>query len=235
MIVVFGKKKRRKMKKNKQPGTEHLLNYTAQRYQLTRPSKVSPVMDLIRQVKPKNKKEWMDYYWGHAKTKNNHPITKKSLNQLGDILYEKMHKIIKKEFLSAFKKIDKKTCRDYIYDVVINRTYDGYNRECAVVYKILSKRFPQILFNESDSELDHAGDIDFIGKINEKYSIGIQIKPLTSKSGYGSYNPEDRMLNNFLNFEKKYKGKVYILYCDKKKLQNNSILDEIEKDISDIS
>ena len=45
----------------------------------------------------------------------------------------------------------------------------------------LSKIFSDIEFEESDSELDHAGDIDYIAKIVDK-CIGIQIKPVTASA-----------------------------------------------------
>jgi len=38
--------------------------------------------------------------------------------------------------------------------------------------------------NISDSELDHAGDIDYIGKLGNK-AFGIQIKPITANSNFG--------------------------------------------------
>lgn len=43
----------------------------------------------------------------------------------------------------------------------------------------LSNIFPNIKFEESDPELDHAGDIDYIAKVGNK-AIGIQIKPVTA-------------------------------------------------------
>jgi hypothetical protein len=51
--------------------------------------------------------------------------------------------------------------------LAINRTYDGYVREKSVVNDNLAKRFPGIIFEESDSELDHAGDIDYIGILKQ--------------------------------------------------------------------
>lgn len=72
-------------------------------------------------------------------------------------------------------------CKDYIFNLTINRTYDGYIREKSVVNDGLAKLFPDIVFEESDPELDHAGDIDYIAKVGEK-TFGIQIKPITAKA-----------------------------------------------------
>lgn len=44
--------------------------------------------------------------------------------------------------------------------MTINRTYDGYIREKSVVNDNLAKKFKDVIFEESDPELDYAGDID---------------------------------------------------------------------------
>ena len=59
-----------------------------------------------------------------------------------------------------------------IYNLTINRTYDGYMREKSVVNDGLAKTFPDVLFEESDPELDHAGDIDYVAKVGT-YQFGI--------------------------------------------------------------
>ena len=55
--------------------------------------------------------------------------------------------------------------KDYIYQVTIVRTYDGFLLEKSVVNDGRAKIFPEIEFEESEPELDHAGDIDYIGKV----------------------------------------------------------------------
>ena len=42
---------------------EKVLNYTAQTYQLTRPKKVGPMMELIRQCQPKTFDDWPESPW----------------------------------------------------------------------------------------------------------------------------------------------------------------------------
>ncbi|MCF6179686.1 MAG: MjaI family restriction endonuclease, partial [Geopsychrobacter sp.] len=58
-------------------------------------------------------------------------------------------------------------CKEYIYQVTIVRTFDGFLLEKSVVNDGLAKIFPEVEFEESDPELDHAGDIDYIGKIGD--------------------------------------------------------------------
>lgn len=45
-------------------------------------------------------------------------------------------------------------------------------REKSVVNDGLAKTFPDVLFEESDPELDHAGDIDYVAKVGT-YQFGI--------------------------------------------------------------
>jgi hypothetical protein len=76
-------------------------------------------------------------------------------------------------------------CIDYIFNLTINRTYDGFLREKSVVNDGLAKIFTNVVFEESDPELDHAGDIDYVAKVGDK-AFGIQIKPVTAKANFGN-------------------------------------------------
>jgi len=79
-------------------------------------------------------------------------------------------------------------CVDYIHNLTINRTFDGYLREKSVVNDGLAKIFPQVRFEESPTELDHAGDIDYMGYVGTR-AFGIQIKPVTARSNFGNLLP----------------------------------------------
>ena len=70
---------------------EHVLNYTAQRYGLTRPNKVGPVMELIRKCQPKTIEDWEKFYWENAFTKkaDSEKVDKELVKELGKRLYEK--------------------------------------------------------------------------------------------------------------------------------------------------
>jgi len=131
---------------------------------------------------------------------------------------------------TAFKQLTLKDCIDYIYNLTINRTYDGYIREKSVVNNGLAKFFTDIVFEESSSELDHAGDIDYIAKIGNK-AIGIQIKPITAKSNFGNYSPSERMKASFVSFKEEFGGNVFIVYSDKGEIANTEIVDGIRQEI----
>lgn len=215
---------------------EKVLNYTSNAYQLTRPNKVGAVMELIRECQPRTFEEWRDYYFSKALTKTKVPVkvTHEILSELGDRLFEKLTEVVIPEWTEAFRQITREDCMEYIYQVTVPRTYDGFLTEKSVINDYLEKVFPEVIYEESDADLDHAGDIDYIGKIGNK-AFGIQIKPVTANSNFGNYKPTDRMQANFEAFEEKYGGKVFVVFSsktrNKKEIQNKEILDEIKIEI----
>jgi len=211
---------------------EKVLNYTCQTYQLSRPNKVGAVMALIRECQPKKIEEWEKWYFENAHTEAKAPtkVSKESLRELGERLYEKITEVVIPEWSAAFKQLTLQDCIDYIYNLTINRTYDGFLREKSVVNNGLAKAFPEVEFVESDPELDHAGDIDYIGKVGDK-AFGIQIKPVTARANFGNYSPSERMKASFAEFEKKYGGKVFIIYSLDGEIANKEVIEEIRKEI----
>ena len=121
-------------------------------------------------------------------------------------------------------------CIDYIYNLTINRTFDGFLREKSVVNDGLAKIFPEVVFEESDLELDHAGDIDYIAKVGNK-AFGIQIKPVTARANFGNYSATERMKASFADFEEKFGGKVFIVFSLDGEIANKEIVNEIQKEI----
>lgn len=211
---------------------ERVLNYACQTYQLSRPNKVGAVMALIRDCQPESFEEWRDWYFNNAYTAGKNPtkITVEGLKELGERLYVKIREIVIPEWESAFRELTEKDCIDYIYNLTINRTYDGYVREKSVVNDGLSKIFPDVKFEESDPELDHAGDIDYIAKIGDK-AIGIQIKPITASANFGSYSLTDRMKASFESFKNMYGGNVFIIFSLDGEIANQNIVSQIGDEI----
>ncbi len=214
---------------------ERVLNYACQTYQLSRPNKVGAVMSLIRKCQPASFEEWKKWYFENAFTDSKKPIkiTSETLNELGERLYSKITEIVIPEWEAAFRELTLQDCIDYIYNLTINRTYDGYVREKSVVNDGLAKIFTDVIFEESDPELDHAGDIDYIAKIN-KHAIGIQIKPVTASANFGSYSLTERMKASFKSFQEQFGGKVFIVFSLKGEIANKEIIDEIRSEINRI-
>lgn len=211
---------------------EKVLNYATQTYQLSRPNKVGTVMALIRECQPATFDEWVEYYFMHAFTNSKEPvkITPDTLKELGERLYVKITEIVIPEWTEAFQSLTLDDCIDYISNLTLNRTYDGFVREKSVIYEYLAPKFTSVKFEESDPELDHAGDIDFLGWVGDK-AFGIQIKPITSKSNFGNYSASERMSNSFKDFEIEFGGKVLIIYSVKNEIANLAVIDEMQEEI----
>ena len=211
---------------------EKILNYACQTYQLSRPNKVGAVMALIRECQPHTIEEWEQWYFRNALTeaKTKTKITKESLQELGERLYEKITEVVIPEWQAAFNQLTLQDCVDYIFNLTINRTYDGFLREKSVINDGIAKIFTEVVFEESDPELDHAGDIDYIAKVGNK-AFGIQIKPVTTKSNFGNYSATERMKASFADFEEKFGGKVLIVFSLDGEIANKEVILEIQKEI----
>lgn len=211
---------------------EKVLNYACQTYQLSRPNKVGTVMALIRECQPRTIEEWENWYFENAVTdgKSSLKVTEESLRELGLRLHEKITQVVIPEWQEAFQKLTLEDCISYIHNLTINRTYDGYTREKSVVNDGLAKIFPNIIFEESPPELDHAGDIDYLGFVGEK-AFGIQIKPITAKSNFGNYSLSERMKASFMAFTSDFHGKVFIIFSNDGEIGNKEIIEEIDKEI----
>lgn len=213
---------------------EKVLNYTCQTYQLSRPNKVGAVMALIRECQPNTIEEWEIWYFENAYTTGKKPfkITKENLWELGERLHEKIIEVVIPEWQEAFSKLTKENCINYIYNLTINRTFDGYLREKSVINDGLTKVFPDIRFEESPSELDHAGDIDYLGYVSEEIAFGIQIKPVTAKANFGNYSVSERMKASFEAFKDDFGGNVFIVYSLDGEIANKDIFENIENEIA---
>ena len=221
--INFGKKKR-------------VLNYACQTYQLSRPAKVGAVMELIRQCQPQSIDEWEQWYFDNAYTNTRTPIkiTKEILRELGERLYAKITQIVIPEWQEVFRELTEQDCIDYVYNLTINRTYDGYVREKSVIYDGLAKIFTTLDFKETEPELDHAGDIDYTARVGTS-QIGFQIKPITANSNFGGYSLSERMKANFNDFTRQYGGKVFVIYSIKGEIANKDVIQDIGKEIKRLS
>lgn len=216
---------------------ETLLNLAINRFQLNRPPCVGEIMRLIRECQPQSFDEWDAWYFENAMTNGKSPvkITRDSIREIGERLYAKLEEFVIPEMKEAISSITEADCVDYVYNLVIRRTYDGYITEKSVVTDKLASKFPDIEFKESTPELDHAGDIDYVAVVG-KYQFGIQVKPITVDTSMASYSISSRMQKSFDAFTKKYGGKVFIVKSKKedgtKTIVNKEVIAEIEAEIN---
>ncbi len=202
---------------------EWILNQANMRWGLTKKNKVGPVAEIIRKLSPKTLKEWECYYF-----KNAYP--KEHLEELGRKLYIKITEVCAAEIDS----ITEEDCINFIINLVIMRTYDGYQSEIQTVYGQLQNALG-VKIEAAPDEWDRGYNVDFFIKVKEKY-IGLQIKP----AGY-AYIPQ---IINEMNFQKKthdkftakYGGKVFYIISvtegKKKVIQNPEIIEEISQEIA---
>jgi hypothetical protein len=216
-------------------GKEHVLNFTATRFQLTRPKAVGPTMELIHRCKPKSMSEWVQFYWKNAFTATKKPvkITKEILDELGERLYIKITEVVIPEWTKAFDEITLDDCKEYILDVTLNRTYDGFHRESAV-YRELAVAFDGVVkFEKTDGETDSSLDVDYIGVVIKNYkTLGIQVKPISVRGAQRGYSLTDRVRNNFRRFEEDNNAKVFIILVKregkKSVIVNKDVIQEIQ-------
>lgn len=143
---------------------EWILNQANMRWGLTRKKKVGPVSELIRKCSPKCTEAWEKYYYKNV-------YSKQHLEQLGRILYMKITEICQAEIES----LTEEDCINFIVNLVINRTYDGYQSEIQTIYGQL-QQILGVKVEPAPDEWDRGYNVDFFIKIKDKY-IGLQIKP----------------------------------------------------------
>jgi len=201
---------------------EWILNQANMRWGLTKKNKVGPVSELIRKCSPKSLKEWEEYYFKNV-------YSKQYLEELGRRLYIKITEVCQAEIES----ITEEDCIDFIINLVIGRTYDGYQSEIQTIYGQLQEALG-VKVEPAPDEWDRGYNVDFFIKVNERY-IGLQIKP----AGYAYIT----QIINELEFQKKthekftvkYGGKVFYVISvkegKKKIIHNPEIIEEIRKEI----
>jgi hypothetical protein len=206
---------------------EWILNSAMNRFQLNFKRNVGPTSESIRKCSPKSIDEWRDYYFKNVKSKEH-------IIELGKKLYIKITEVIQSEVAE----VTEQDCIDYIMQLVIDRTFDGYMTEIQTIYGQLQKIL-NIPIQPAPDEWDRLFNVDFFIKIKEKY-IGLQIKPVNS----GIQLPEifkeyNLQAESHQKFTEVLGGKVFYLFSEKigerKEIKNKEVIDEIKKEIERLS
>jgi len=202
---------------------EWILNSAMNRFQLNFKRNVGAVSEAIRLCAPKTLDEWREYYFTNVRNKEH-------IKELGRKLYVKITEVITAEV----SQVTEEDCIDYMYQLVINRTFDGYITEINTIYGQLEKIL-NVKIEPAPDEWDRLFNVDFYIKINDKY-IGIQIKPASGVSHISQiYQEKSRQIKTHEKFSNKYGGKVFYVISIKegntKKIHNLEIIDEINKEI----
>jgi hypothetical protein len=201
---------------------EWILNQAMNRWGLNKKNSVGPVSELIRKCEPKKLEDWESYYYEKV-------YPRKYLAELGKKLYTKITEVIQYEVAE----VTEEDCISYIKEVVINRTFEGYQTEIQTIYGQLQKIIG-IPIRPAPDEWDRLYNVDFFIEVNGKY-IGLQMKPVTFEHTFEDYKWKDMQETTHNAFQKKFNGRVFIIFSvkvgDKKQIKNTEVIDEIKKEI----
>jgi hypothetical protein len=202
---------------------EWILNSAMNRFQLNFRRNVGPTSESIRQCAPKTIDEWREYYFRNVRPKEH-------IEDLGKKLYIKITEVIQAEV----EEITEQECIDYMIQIVIDRTFDGYITEIRTIYGQLEKEL-QVKIEPAPDEWDRLFNVDFFINVNGKY-IGIQIKPVSHGIQLSEIFKEKALqLKTHEGFTEKYGGKVFYVFSfkagEKKEIRNKEVTDEIRQEI----
>jgi len=214
---------------------ETLLNYGMNRWGLNKAHSVGSTSELIRTCAPSKYEEWEQFYFMKAKQKKKRglQITREYITSLGQTLYIKLSEIVQNEL----EQITEDECIDYAFNLVLNRTYEGYRTEIETIYGQLEGAIGQKIEPAPDN-WDRTYSVDFFVKINDKH-LGIQIKPISSGQALNQYQWIEMHKVNHEKFQKEFGGKVFFVYSVKttagKKIHNIEVIDQIRDEIKLLS
>jgi len=218
-LVGFLKKLREKYKIMPK---EWILNSAINRWGLQKKKNVGAVSYEIRKCSPKTVEDWKKYYYKNV-------CQKEHLIELGKKLYVKISEVLQAEI----ENITEQDCIDYVINLVINRTFDGYTTEKATIYGQLQDIL-KIKIEPAPDEWDRLYNVDFFIKIKDKY-LGLQIKPAGFPYITEILKEIEIQKRTQKKFTEKFGGKVFTVISikedDKKIIHNTEIIPEIKKEI----
>ena len=104
---------------------EFVLNYAMNRWQLNFKRNVGPTSDSIRECRPTSLEDWTLYYYAKVRAKSH-------IDELGRELFYHISVDLPGETRFHPDLLDvicEKDCIDYMHQMVIVRTYNGYRSE----------------------------------------------------------------------------------------------------------
>lgn len=213
---------------------EWILNMANGRWGLTKQNRVGPVSAWIRECSPKEILDWEKFYFQKLaeflKKRGINLQPKEYLESLGQTLYTKVTEVLRAEM----DEVTEKDCIEYIKNLVLKRTFDGYVTEKETIYGQLQDIL-EVKIEPAPDEWDRLYNVDFFIKVNGKY-IGLQIKPATFEHAPEfAIKWQEAYKTSHDKFTKKFGGRVFIVLSvkkdQKKVIFNTEVIDEIKKEI----
>ncbi len=205
---------------------EWILNSAMNRFQLNFKRNVGAVAEEIRKCSPRTQEEWAAYYFKEVRPREH-------LDDLGRKLYVKITEVI----ASEVGEVTEDDCIRYVYDVIIKRTFDGYQTEITTVYGQLEQLLGVKIIPAPD-EWDRLFNVDFF--IETKAGpIGIQIKPVTFSHTFANHRWQQMQDESHQKFQKKYGCPVFTVVSakngTKKEIQNPEVIEQLRAELARIS
>lgn len=202
---------------------EWILNSAMNRFQLNFKRNVGPTSESIRLCAPGTIDEWREYYFSNVRPKEH-------IIELGRKLYIKITEVISAEV----EYITEQDCIDYMLQLVIDRTFDGYMTEIKTIYGQLERELGYKIEPAPD-KWDRLYNVDFFIKIKGKY-IGLQIKPVGQgiqlSQIFKEKSLQQKTHEKFIN---EFGGNVFYIFSskagDKKVIVNIEVIEEIKQEI----
>lgn len=203
---------------------EWILNSAMNRFQLNFKRNVGAVSEAIRRCSPKTLDDWRDYYFTNIRPKEH-------IEELGRKLYVKITEVI----ASEVEEVSEQDCIQYMFQMVIDRTYDGYTTEIRTVYGQLQNLLG-IKIEPAPDEWDRIFNVDFYIKVKDRY-IGLQIKPVSGVSHIPEiFKERTNQIATHQKFTAQYGGKVFYVISIKdgsaKVIHNKEVIEDIRAEIA---
>ncbi len=218
---------------------EWILNMATNRWGLNKKSSVGPVAQWIREAEPRTVEEWERAYLerlAQMLREKGIPLSPESyLRSLGEKLYIKITEVIRQEV----EEVTEEDCITYIRDLVLRRTFEGYQRELETVYKQLQHALGESIKIEScPDHVDRRYHVDFWIPLGER-RIGIQIKPITYMHQDDVHRWLQWMEKAHQEFTAQYGGRVFVIFSRREGrrhiIANPEVVGEIQQEISKLS
>lgn len=206
---------------------EWILNSAMNRYQLNFKRNVGATSESIRKCAPKSIEEWRNYYYANVKSEAH-------IEELGKKMYVKITEVIQAEV----NDVTEQDRIDYMKQLVINRTFDGYMTEIQTIYGQLQNLL-NVKIEPAPDEWDRLFNVDFFIKVGEKY-IGLQIKPVNNALQIPEIHKEYALqAETHKKFKTKFGVFVFYIYSEKvngrKEIANKEVIDQIREEIDRLS
>jgi len=202
---------------------EWILNSATNRFQLNFKRNVGPTSESIRKCQPKSVRDWEDYYFAKVKPREH-------LIALGKKLYVKITEVL----VAEIEEITEQDCIDYVINLVIQRTYDGYETEIKTIYGQLSQLLVAKIEPAPD-EWDRLYNVDFFIKIGPHF-IGLQIKPASDVSHITQiFKERELQAKTHGAFREHFGGRVFYVISRRegkgKIIHNREVVEEIKQEM----